>query len=335
MIRKIKIVVLILILPLLLNGEKLGSIKQLFNVRTVTIDSMTSSKKQINYGYIVADESRVFDIYARFDGYVTKLYANTLYKRVTKGEPLVEIYSPEVYRAKEDYIHSLEFDKRKSSQMVRSAKLKLKLLGVDDREIEEMTKSLKADEFTTIYAPQSGWIFQKGINQGSSLDKKKRLFTIINTDKVWAEVSIFQNELADIESLESFDITIEGVKKIYKAQKNILYPIIKPKEATATLRLIVDNPEHNLQIGMYIKVASSKKDKTSLVIPSTATIRKDNKWYAFLATPFKGEYEPLEIEIEPLNSKFYRVTKGVKKGDIVVNNALFMMDSDAQINGTY
>ncbi|MFK5975420.1 MAG: efflux RND transporter periplasmic adaptor subunit [Sulfurovum sp.] len=336
MIKKIQIVILILIIPLLLNAQKAEIIKQLFSIKTVVIDSMSGSKKHTNYGYIKADESRIVDIYARFSGFVTLLYADNIYKEVKKGEALAQIYSPEVYRAKEDYVHSLAFDSRqKSSQMVYSAKRKLALLGVSLQEIKKLTKSRKASEFTTIYAPQSGFIFEKNINQGGSFDKRKKLFQIINLEKVWIEAKIFQNELEYIDRLEIFDISVAGVKHNYRATKSILYPYIKPKETTATLRLLVDNSDYKLKIGMYVKVLSSTQAKSSLVIPITATIRKDKKWYAFLATAFEGEYEPIEIEIEPLDNRYYRVIKGLQKGDTVVNNALFMMDSDAQINGIY
>ena len=86
---------------------------------------------------------------------------------------------------------------------------------------------------------------------------------------------------------------------------------------------------------MYAKVYASADAKSRLVIPRTAAIRKNGTWYAFLATEFKGEYEPIVIEIKPLDSKHYEIIKGLKEGDTLVNNALFMMDSDAQINGVY
>jgi len=50
-----------------------------------------------------------------------------------------------------------------------------------------------------------------------------------------------------------------------------------------------------------------------------------------LSTEFKGEYEPIEIHIKALDKN----TKGLTSDDTVVNNALFMMDSDAQINAIY
>ena len=111
--------------------------------------------------------------------------------------------------------------------------------------------------------------------------------------------------------------------------------MLDPKEATATLRLTLDNAEEMLKPGMYAKLYSSSSKTRKLVIPKTAAMRKNGTWYAFLATDFKGEYEPLEIKVQPLDNKSFEVLSGLHKGDTIVNNALFMMDSDAQINSIY
>jgi len=86
---------------------------------------------------------------------------------------------------------------------------------------------------------------------------------------------------------------------------------------------------------MYAKVHAMVKMQSHLVIPRTAAMRKNGTWYAFLATDFKGEYEPIKIKVQPLDNKYFEVLSGLEKGDRVVNNALFMMDSDAQINSVY
>ena len=111
--------------------------------------------------------------------------------------------------------------------------------------------------------------------------------------------------------------------------------MLNPKEATATLRLELDNSEGLLKPGMYAKVHASAQTQSKLVIPRTAVMRKSGIWYAFLATEFKGEYEPIVVEVKPLDNKHFEVIKGLHKGDTLVNNALFMMDSDAQINSVY
>ncbi|WP_309497058.1 efflux RND transporter periplasmic adaptor subunit [Sulfurovum sp.] len=312
------------------------TIEQLFNVKTVQVKEMITSPKQINFGYIVAQDSRKVDVFAWYSGFVDTLYADSMYKKVVQGELLAKVYSPEVYQAKQDYLNSINYNADHTAPgMLQSAMTKLSLLGVSKKEIENIKKERNVDEFTMIYAPISGWIFEKNINQGSSFSSKKKLFQIIDLDKVWAEVKLFQNELTKLDTLRNFKVMPKSTNKVYEAEKSLLYPMLDPREATATLRLILDNEDGMLKPGMYVKVHSSSADKRRLVIPRTAAIRKNGIWYAFLATEFKGEYEPIAIDIKPLDNKHFEVIKGLKTSDILVNNALFMMDSDAQINGIY
>ena len=312
------------------------TIEQLFNVKTVQVKEMTASQKQINFGYIVAQDSLMVDVLTWYSGFVNVLHADTLYKKVQKGDILAKVYSPEVYQAKQDYLNSIKYNiDHAAPGMLQSAKAKLSLLGVSQKEISQIKKDLMVDEFTMVYAPISGWIFEKNINQGSSFSSKKRLFQIVNLKKVWMEVKLFQNELTKLDTLENFSVMPKGTNKVYQAEKSLLYPVINPKEATATLRLILDNEDEILKPGMYAKVHASTASKSRLVIPRTAAIRKNGIWYAFLATEFKGEYEPIVIDVKPLDNKTFEVIKGLNSKDILVNNALFMMDSDAQINGIY
>ena len=149
------------------------------------------------------------------------------------------------------------------------------------------------------------------------------------------EVKLYQDDIVKLSHLDHFTVKTKGINKIFTAKKSLLYPMLDPKEATATLRLLLDNNEALLKPGMYAKSHASTQAKNHLIIPRTAAIRKNGIWYAFLATEFKGEYEPVEIEIKPLDTKHYEIIKGLHNGETVVNNALFMMDSDAQINGVY
>jgi len=318
------------------KDSKPPRVEQLFSVRTVSVSKEETAKAEINYAYIVAPDASKIDIYAWFSGYVIELYANNRYDKVKKGDALAKVYSAEVYKAKQDYLHSLNFnDKHISTSMLESAKAKLRLLGVSKDEISKIEKQRKISEFTTIYAPSSGYIWTKNINKGSYFSPQKKLFELVDLSQVWLEVKLFDKQLKNLNELSNFKVQIKGLNKVYQAKKSILYPKLNPKEATYTLRLLLDNPKDELKVGMYAKVFSSSKNKNRLVLPRTAVIRKAGHWYVFLATEFKGEYEPIEVKVKALNSKQYEITKGLVEGDKVVNNALFMMDSDAQINSIY
>ena len=318
------------------NDRIKATVKQLFNVNTVEVKRVSTAQEQVNYGYIVAQDSRMVDVVTKFDGFIERLYADTRYDYVEKGEALAKVYSPEIYQAKQDYLNSLNYNAKTSMpQMLKSAKLKLELLGVCQKEIAEIRKQHKANAYTTVFAPISGWIFEKNVNQGSSFNTKKKLFQIVNLDKVWMDAKLFQNELETVDQLDHFMVKAKGVKKTYMAQTSLLYPMLDPKEATVTLRLTIDNESQMLKPGMYAKLHASGLSQSRLVIPRTAAMRKNGLWYAFLATEFQGEYEPVQIEVKPLDDKHFEVLSGLKENEMIVNNALFMMDSDAQINGIY
>lgn len=312
------------------------TVRQLFNVQTIKVKKQSISQRIKNYGYVMSDESRIYDISPRFGGYVVELYADKIYKKVKKGEPLVKVYSPEVFKAKDEYLNTYKYTKKRPSQgMLSSARLKLELLGVSKNEIEAVITSGIAAPNTTIYAPADGYVFIKSIQQGTAFKEKQKLFEIVNLDEVWVEAKLFEEERERLSMTKRYELNFKGLDKTYHSSNTLLYPKLDPKIATLTLRIRVQNPEHKLFPGMFASVISLKDESKKLTLPTTAVIRKDGKHYVFIVGEFEGEYEPLEIEAKEIDAKTYAVIDGLQEGDEVVNNALFMMDSDAQINGLY
>ncbi|MBU1657590.1 efflux RND transporter periplasmic adaptor subunit [bacterium] len=328
---------LILLFSLLLMAEdKKVSVEQLFSVQTVQVKKMTTSKVQKNYGYVKADESQRYNVVPRFGGYVEVLYADTIYKKVKKGELLVKVYSPEVLSAKEEYLATLKYDAlRKNSEMLKSSRDKLLLLNIDESEIQAIEKSLQVSRSTNIYAPADGYIFAKSISNLDAFNPKQKLFEIVNLDTVWIEVRLHQKELKNLEALESFKVKAIGIEKVFYAKKGILYPNLNAKESTLTLRLHAQNKNNALQAGMYVSVEASGKKEEYLTLPANSVIRKNKAFYAFVAGEYEGEYEPREVSVKVLDANTYIIEDGLVEGDAVVSHAMFMMDSDAQINSLY
>lgn len=328
---------LILVFSLtLFANEPIASVEQHFSVKVTTVKKVKTSKVQKNYGYVKVDESRSYSVTQRFGGYVEVLYADTTYKYVQKGDILAKVYSPEVLSAKEEYLASLRYSKSgKNSEMIQSSREKLLLLNVNKKEIDNIQNSLKVSRFTNIYAPVSGYIFMKNISNLDAFKAKQKLFEIVNLDSVWVEVKIHQKELQSLKEMKTFKVNASGIEKTFDAQKTILYPNMSNQESTLTLRLNVKNEKHLLKSGMYVSVESSTQAKEYLTLPTTAVIRKNSLYFAFMVGEYEGEYEPMEVEVSVLNPSTYIVKSGLNENDEVVNNALFMMDSDAQINGMY
>ena len=313
-----------------------ATVEQLFSVQTVKVKEEKRGMHMKNFGYVKADESRVYEVVPRFGGYIVTLYADKMFQKVRKGQRLAKVYSPEVLQAKEDYVNAVNYDKKRSNpQMVASAKEKLLLLDIPEREVNAVKKSGKASDYTYIYAPSSGYLFEKNVNNKGSFNTKQKVFTIVNLDKVWVEAKLYQKDLFKYKKVTDFTVHAVGLQKSFKAKKEQLYPRLNPKEATATLRLLAENKSGALLPGMYTTITASDKAQNYMTLPTTAVIRKNGQFYVFGVGEFEGEYEPMVVDVTPLDNNTYIINSGLNVGDEVVNNALFMMDSDAQINGLY
>ena len=327
---------LLLITTLTLAFAQKPTLHQLFSVQTVKVKEISEAKKFKSFGFVKIDESKIYDIAPRYSGYVEVLNADTIYKKVKRGEVLATVYSPEVLKAKNDYLSTINYTKNRPNKlMLQSSIDKLKLLDVPNYEITLVKKQRKSSNYTNIVSPVDGFVFEKNIHSGSAFKQMQKIFTIVNLDTLWVEVKIHQNQLQALQNSTTFTLTTPAYQQKFSAKKVLLYPKLDEKEEAFTLRLEVQNREHLLLPNMYMNVSISAHVQKYLTLPSTAVIRKNGKFYVFVVTAFKGEYEPKEIEVEVLNPDTYIIKNGLNSGDEVVNNALFMMDSDAQINGLY
>jgi len=313
--------IFILLLPFLLVASN------------VKVKEITTTQSIKNYGYVTVDQSKVYDVSPRYSGYIEDLSVNKLYTKVKKDELLATVYSPEVLKAKEEYLNTFHYSKsRKKNGMLKNSKLKLKLLGLSDKEIKQTIKSKETNKNTNIYSPTNGYIFQKNINNNSAFKKNTKLFEIVNLDTIWIEVKLLEEQKKYLKDIKKFNIKFKSLDKTYSTTKSYLYPNLDPKESTLTLRLEVLN-DGNIFPGMYANVTSMFQEQTYLTLPKTSVIRKNSKYYVFLVTEFKNEYDPQEVSVKVLDNNTYIILDGLKKGEEVVNDALFMLDSDAQING--
>jgi Cu(I)/Ag(I) efflux system membrane fusion protein len=243
---------------------------------------------------------------------------------------LARVYSPEVLKAKDEYANSLRYSKNKT--MIRSSMTKLQLLNIPIKEIQTVQKERN---YTSIISPAKGYIFKKLVNNNSAFNAKQVLFEIVNLDNVWVEINIHQNQLQILQTVDTFTLSSPALDETFQAKNSGIYPMIDAKQESFTLRLEVKNKDLKLRPGMYMHVAMNQKEKNYLTLPTTAVIRKNGIFYVFIVGEYKGEYEPIEIQVEVLNPDTYIIKSALQAGDTVVNNALFMMDSDAQINGLY
>lgn len=322
---------------LMLTDLQSAPIIQQFNVTTVKVkraDSTMSMGK--NFGYLRADEGQETVVSLRFGGYVEKLRATETYQYISKGEVLAEVYSPEVLQAKEEYRSALKYNAIRSSPgMVESTKERLVYLNIPMSEITAIQKTGKIGSTTTIRSPERGYVFDKKLSKGSAFSAMQPLFRIVKLDSIWLEMKFPPEQLEALQKVTSYEIHISGLERPYYAKRGKIYPNTNPAESTLTMRLNLPNGSGKLFPGMYATVYPVIQSKSALVVPRNAVIHKKGKWFCFKKGEYEGEYEPVEVSIVQVENDRYEIQKGLKEGDVVVANALFLIDSDAQINGNF
>lgn len=209
--------------------------------------------REINtVGYVTYDESRRARIVTRVGGYLEKLYVNKSFVEVCEGDPLAEIYSPELYAA----VQELLISKNASHPtLLGSGRSKLKLLGIDDREIDKIISSGDADYRLVLRSPHHGFVIRKEILEGESVSAGQMLFEVADLSTIWIEADIFEKDIRGIQVGQAIVAQVESFPdKAFHGKVSLIYPELQTATRTNRVRFEVENHDLLLRSGMYATV---------------------------------------------------------------------------------
>lgn len=323
------VLILILLLGSFVNAEILDA-KQLFNKKITKVKKEEILLSKSFYGITKIDESSIFDIVSRFDGYITNLNANKSYMTIKKGEPLYSIYSSDILSIQNE----LQISKELNQNIYQSTLLKLDNLDIPKESQEKIKSGKLNNNGLVVTSPTNGILLQKNINNKSSVSKGTTLLQIASLDKIWFIASVYQEDLAFIKKDKQATIYIDGLNTSFNTKVDFIYPIFDDKSKTIDVRFILDNKELNLLPSMFGKVDIIDKQKELLTLPKTAVLKKSDSFYVFKYVS-NDEFKPVKIEAKRINSNKYEIISGLNENDEVIDNALFLLDSDALTNSLY
>ncbi len=295
-----------------------------FAFPTIEVSMQTMSDSKRYYGKTIQDESRVYSISVRADGFIEELFVDKNYMQVKAKEPLFAFYAPEIVDAQSELLATLGHDQ---------AQQKLLLLGVDSKEIAKIKKMRKVINAVTFYAPFDGIVFDKNVSVGSGVKKGNEIFKLIDLKSLWVVANINQEDLNFIkENGNSAYAKIEGHQERVLIKLDKIYPNVI--DNYVQVRFVLDNPNLEFFPNAFAYIDIESKPREMLVLPKNAVLFKNNKYFAFMYDG--GELIPQQIQARRIKgARFYEVLEGLEKGDKVIKDALFVVDSDAQNNGLF
>ncbi len=281
-------------------------------------------------GVVGFDETRTTHVHAKVRGWIETIQANFVGRAVRAGQPLVSIYSQDVYAAEAELVGLL--DRPQGDPLVAAARRRLALWDVSKSEIARLEASREPSRTFSLSAPRSGTIVAKAAIEGAFVDPSTELYTLSDLSKLWVVVDLYERDAPYVHVGDHAKLTIEGMGAPLDAAVAFLAPTIDEATRTLKARFVVDNRDGRLRPGAFVSADMTLAMGTGLTIPESAVIRTGTRSIVFLV---HGEHiQPAEVTLGPSSGDLYRVESGLKAGDRVATGAQFLLDSESRLRAS-
>lgn len=295
-------------------------------------------------GNITYDETKIFTVNTKFNGWIEKLYVNFVGDEVKKGQPLFEIYSPELVTTQEEYLLALDQYNRLSNssysrvregaeRLLKASRTRMRFWDMTEAQMEKIGKTGKIQKALTVYSPASGVVTKKDAFEGHYVKAGVHQYEIVDLSSVWVDVDVYEYELPWVRKGMAAEMDLSYIPgKKYNGKVLFIYPYLDTKTRTAKLRLEFANPGYQLKPGMYANILLKRVvAKNSLVIPQEAVIDSGVRQIVFVAVG-EGKFQPREVNIGlEVNENEFQVLNGLQEGEEIVISAQFMLDSESRL----
>jgi Cu(I)/Ag(I) efflux system membrane fusion protein len=283
------------------------------------------------------DETALADVTTKYKGWIEKLYVDATGALVNPGDPLFEIYSPELYSAQTEYLAALAGESGAPSAedraLLDSARTKLKFYDISDAQITELEKTRSAKKTLTISAPISGFVVEKNIVAGQMVEAGMKLYRLADIGVVWVYAQVYEQDLSAVQLGQEATMTLSYLPdRKFRGRVTYVYPTVDEKTRTARVRMEFHNPGYFLKPGMFATVELvADIAPSALLVPDSAVLRSGQKNTVFVALP-GGKFEARTVALGmQAQDDMDQVLSGLSEGERIVTSGQFMLDSESQL----
>lgn len=307
---------------------------QLGNISTDTIRSGIIGDKMVLTATLNADQQKINAVSARVMGRIERLYFKNLGDYVNKGDKLFDIYSEELNNAKQEYILAIEKQKVLDNTIVnftallQSAKNKLLLWGLSEKQIHEIAEKKTTTALTTFYSPVAGYITTLDIREGEYAMEGGTIVRIADLSTLWAEAQVYTSQLSQIDNNAIASVQFPDLPgKQTMGKIEFMNPEINPQTRITLLRVNVANSGKLLKPGMPAYVTIKGKQVNTLTLPSDAVLRTGTGASVWVQTG-NHTFKSRMVEIGMEDGERVEIKSGLQSGDIVVITGAYLLNGE-------
>lgn len=309
---------------------------QNMNLQTTTVQRGPLRRVIRTVGTIAYNETTLADVTTKFKGWIEKLDVDATGQLVHRGEPLFDIYSPELYSAEVEYLLTLKQGSTNDAGALvlrETAVNKLKFYDISDAQIAELEKTGQPRKTLQILAPIDGFVIEKNVVQGQMVNAGMKLYQLADLGIVWVYAQIYEQDLPYIQLGQEAVVKLASLPdREFRGRVTYVYPNVDEKTRTAKVRLEFENPGYFLKPGMFVSVQiTSELEPSALLVPDSAILRSGEKNTVFVALP-GGKFDPRTVTLGPeAEHDQYEVVSGLRAGERIVTSGQFLLDSESQL----
>ncbi len=308
---------------------------QSLGIRTAEVVKGVLAQKVQAVGNVAYNERELVLVQARVGGFVEKLHVRAPLDPVRKGQPLIEILSPDWVAAQEEYLALRKLQVPDAEPLRDAARQRMRLVGMSDEAIQALENTGKVQTHAVLYAPISGVVAELGAREGMTVMAGAALFRLNSLASVWINAEVPEVQAAALkpgQPVEARAAAYPGV--VWKGRIQALLPQVNQTTRTVTARIELATPRGRLVPGMFATVdLASVAALEALLVPSEAVIHTGTRSVVVTALG-EGRFKPVEVETGAEANGRTEIRKGLELGQNVVVSGQFLIDSEASLKAT-
>lgn len=299
-------------------------------VRTTNV-TRTPLETEINtVGYVQFNEHNLVHVHPRVEGWIEQLFIKADGERVTEGEPIYALYSPELVNAQEEFLLAKNSG---NARLIQAATGRLAALHISSEFIKALDTTQVVHQTVTFYAPQSGVIYKLNVREGYFVKPGTTLMSIGALEDIWVETEVFERQAHQLKPGQIATMSLEYLPgQTWRGELQYIYPILDAATRTVRVRLRFDNQQGLLKPNMFAHVSiDTTSSEATLVIPREAVIRTGTQDRVVQALG-DGTFRSVPVKIGAVSQHNVAILHGLAEHDVVVTSAQFLIDSESSID---
>ncbi|MBG6075035.1 efflux RND transporter periplasmic adaptor subunit [Polaromonas sp. CG_9.11] len=309
-------------------------VQQNLGVRTAQVTEGTLSPRVSAVGSIAFNERDQAIVQARATGYVERLHVRATLDRVSRGQPLADLYVPDWVAAQEEFLSVRRMQGTDLAAVVDGARQRMRQAGMNDAQIRGVETSGKIQARITVVAPIAGVLVELMAREGMTVMPGATLFRINGLSTVWANAEVPEAQAAMVRvgaKVQASSPAAPGTT--FEGKVQAILPEVNAATRTLKARLELANPGGRLVPGMFVQMQfMDMRAEKALLIPTEAVIQTGKRMVVILAED-NGRFRPVDVEAGIESGGQTEIKRGLLAGQRVVVSSQFLIDSEASLKG--